>query len=1187
MSGVVLKAFDWTIDDRNDETVFYCFGHNEQNKTVAVKIVGFTPYMFIELPPNKGWNKSKAKALFEHLKFKMKDDAPISYTYEVKKMFRMRKLAKVMRVMFKTHNHCRHASNILRYSQTVNSQRYPPNYFKIHEQDIEPLIKFFTLRKIVPSGWIEISDVVEDEDGDEVFSTTDEEYTCQWTDVHPAEVDDGIRPRLKIASFDLETYSQNHNSKAPDPSNPENEVFQISFHTGILGDLTSVKKVLLSLYECPDIDGTEVRVFSTESELLLGFQRIMLETDPDILLTYNGMKFDWNYLIERVKLIEEIHPGFGSQFYKLGRLDGIRTPVVSKVWKSSAYGDQVFSFLSPQGRVNIDVMIEIERNYKLDTFSLNNVAQVFLKETKEDVSHKQLFKLVEIYKELHLCHNVQEARTRLTQIVDIGDIKGVVKDTIRGILRSSDEKLSDAVRKGIWWIGVYCVQDSVLPIKLEQHHSMFVGLEQMSNIFGVPISYFQTRGQQIKVIAQIYRKTVFENYVVNNKIYNVGGLTTYEGAFVVEAHPGYYENVVIEDFGALYPSIMISENLCHTTQVSDDDPIPDSECHVIEWDSHRFCEHDRLGRKGPKDKLICGHFRYRFLKQRYNADGTIDNEGILPNLLRNILKQRKAAKKEMAKYQLMLYMNEHELNDDEEAFRKKIGLEKISIGSLSSELVFKYNAKVSVLNARQLALKVSANSVYGSTGAPTGFVPLLEVAACTTAVGRKWILASVDYILRNYPSSKLVYGDTDSCMMQFAGANVKESWQFGKDVEKRVTHYLKCVEIGVAEDAVLTPEQQLIYDNLYIVLEFENLYGQYLLLTKKRYVAYSFNISGEIIGKTHKGIVAKRRDNCIYVRNVYMEIVNMIFKNMTKLEIMREAYDMMHALMKRQVPTRKLTIFVGVKTIFTYKEVQKALFEIRARGETGSDHELLIQHADYFAAKSKLLQVLLMIKMLRRGDEVPPNTRLEYILLRNDSGLQGDKAEEYIYYRDNKERYGMEIDFLLYLEKKFNQVEELLTTRFKPREILAMPLDKKIDEEILKLVKNKDPYIDAVARQNRVDKRVSIVLERDEIVMEHGEEKFKCKAGAYKLGGEEYTALRNACLWWKSEKVIKNMYSRYGMSYVNKVLRFKKGEASTLRIVDAHPVKSTWIAHRNYCQVVKHLDEMFRSRCVELIGGEE
>ena len=44
-----------------------------------------------------------------------------------------------------------------------------------------------------------------------------------------------------------------------------------------------------------------------------------------------------------------------------------------------------------------------------------------------------------------------------------------------------------------------------------------------------------------------------------------------------------------------------------------------------------------------------------------------------------------------------------------------------------------------VLDGRQLALKISANSVYGFTGAQVGKLPCLEISQSVTAFGRMMI----------------------------------------------------------------------------------------------------------------------------------------------------------------------------------------------------------------------------------------------------------------------------------------------------------------------------------------------------------------------------------------------------------------------------------------------------------------
>lgn len=47
--------------------------------------------------------------------------------------------------------------------------------------------------------------------------------------------------------------------------------------------------------------------------------------------------------------------------------------------------------------------------------------------------------------------------------------------------------------------------------------------------------------------------------------------------------------------------------------------------------------------------------------------------------------------------------------------------------------------KRAVLDGRQLALKISANSVYGFTGATVGKLPCLQISSSVTAYGRQMI----------------------------------------------------------------------------------------------------------------------------------------------------------------------------------------------------------------------------------------------------------------------------------------------------------------------------------------------------------------------------------------------------------------------------------------------------------------
>ena len=87
-----------------------------------------------------------------------------------------------------------------------------------------------------------------------------------------------------------------------------------------------------------------------------------------------------------------------------------------------------------------------------------------------------------------------------------------------------------------------------------------------------------------------------------------------------------------------------------------------------------------------------------------------------------------------------------------------------------------------VQNGRQLALKISANSVYGFTGATVGQLPCLAISSSVTGFGRQMIemtkkkVEETYTIANGYPAdADVVYGDTDSVMIRFGVKTVKEA----------------------------------------------------------------------------------------------------------------------------------------------------------------------------------------------------------------------------------------------------------------------------------------------------------------------------------------------------------------------------------------------------------------------------
>lgn len=169
--------------------------------------------------------------------------------------------------------------------------------------------------------------------------------------------------------------------------------------------------------------------------------------------------------------------------------------------------------------------------------------------------------------------------------------------------------------------------------------------------------------------------------------------------------------------------------------------------------------------------------------------------------------------------------------------------------------------KKAVLNGRQLALKISANSVYGITGATVGKLPCLAIASSTTSYGRQMIEKTKEEVeawftvANGYDyDAEVIYGDTDSVMVKFGPKDLKKAMELGEEAAKFVSSkFIKPIK-----------------------LEFEKVYFPYLLINKKRYAGLYWTNPDKYDKMDSKGIETVRRDNCRLVQNVIETILRKI-----------------------------------------------------------------------------------------------------------------------------------------------------------------------------------------------------------------------------------------------------------------------------------------------------------------------
>lgn len=269
------------------------------------------------------------------------------------------------------------------------------------------------------------------------------------------------------------------------------------------------------------------------------------------------------------------------------------------------------------------------------------------------------------------------------------------------------KRAADAMAK----VANYCLEDSVLCIDLFEKLNVWIMLIELATIVQVTLMSIFTRGQQIRVQNQVYQIAYRDDFVLDER---PGSQDSFAGGAVDDPIPGKYKNLLIFDFASLYPSIIRAFNICYTTLVRPESDIPDEWCNVLAWTEEEETK-DPNGKPVTQTK----YYRYRFIKKEIF-------HGILPRMCEHLTHER-------------------------EKTRKQINPKNDVVTN-------------TVLNQRQLGLKVSNNSIFGSLGVREGRMPLPEGARCITAMGRQLKKMGADHVKQNYGGNaqSIVYGDSVS-----------------------------------------------------------------------------------------------------------------------------------------------------------------------------------------------------------------------------------------------------------------------------------------------------------------------------------------------------------------------------------------------------------------------------------------
>ena len=343
----------------------------------------------------------------------------------------------------------------------------------------------------------------------------------------------------------------------------------------------------------------------------------------------------------------------------------------------------------------------------------------------------------------------------------------------------------------------------------------------------------------------------------------------YAGGLVLEPKKGLYDTyILLLDFNSLYPSIIQEYNLCFTTVewTKFMDPTPST---VSSSSTSTSTSAITAKSKGGKGKSKAGKITAQ-ADSNSSSSGAVQegdeelddddededgeasltagskalpplpdtalSQGILPRVIKNLVDRRRGVKDLLKKEKNVLVKQQ--------------------------------------LDIRQKALKLTANSMYGCLGFTFSRFYARPIAAMVTAMGREALQRTVDQAT-NQLGLDIIYGDTDSVMINTNSTDLAVVKEMGNMVKKEVNKLYKSLELDV-----------------------DGIFKSMLLLKKKKYAAVVIKEeNGKITyEKELKGLDLVRRDWCPLSKDTGKYVVDQILSGNPREDIVMAVHEYLENL---------------------------------------------------------------------------------------------------------------------------------------------------------------------------------------------------------------------------------------------------------------------------------------------------